>query len=174
MGFLFTLYGLTAPRLAHLCRQLTPFSIPVSSEAIHPRTVPSMFDNRSGNYPLPSDAASPPQIYVNRLKTNSDGAARIDRSLLSHRRLPETVGLFSHFWMTFHGAYIECLLQRWNQCNPCSGSPTRQGFSVSLLRRNPCTSSPTTPPTLPYLWESGTASKSAEGTIWKSVDGRPH
>jgi len=81
--------------LRRLCLLLTAFSTLVSSKPAHPPTIPAVYNNCSGNnpIPLPNGAASTPffkpQIHINPLEINKNGTGWEEWFLLGHTRLAD-------------------------------------------------------------------------------------
>ena len=88
--------------LLRLCLLLAAFSTLVSSETAHSLTVPAVYNNCSGDYPLPlpNDQASfKPQIRVNPLKIGKNGTGWEEWVMLSHNRLSDgTELIYSYKW----------------------------------------------------------------------------
>lgn len=84
---------------------LVAFSALVSSTNAHSPTVPTVYNNCSGNRPVPlpnSVASTPffkPQIRINPLEINKNGTGWEEWLYLSHNRLPDGSELiFSYKW----------------------------------------------------------------------------
>ena len=84
-----------------LCLLLTTFSTLVSSKPTS-LTVPAVYNNCSGDYPLPlpdDQAAFKPQIRVNPLEIGKNGTGWEEWAVLSHNSLPDgTVFVLSYKW----------------------------------------------------------------------------
>ncbi|KAF9645408.1 hypothetical protein BDM02DRAFT_3204810 [Thelephora ganbajun] len=93
------------PTLVHLCLLLIAFSTLVSSERLPSLIEPAVYNNCSGDYPLPlpSGAASTPffkpQIRVNPLQINNNGTGWEEWLFLAHNRLADGSELvYSYKW----------------------------------------------------------------------------